>query len=106
MHLNKKLIGILLLLPPAPAGSLRETVAARPGFEHFYNLEYDEAYVAFSEQARQNPSSPDAYNHIAQTVLYKEMYHAGMLTSDFIGGTKFIHEPKLKLTVEEDKEFH
>lgn len=29
-----------------------------------------------------------------------------MLSSDFVGGTKFIHQPKLKLTDEEDKEFH
>jgi tetratricopeptide (TPR) repeat protein len=107
MQLNKKLFGVLLLiLPAARAGSLRETVASQPGFDHFYNLEYDQAYASFSEQAKQNPSSPDAYNHIAQTVLYKEMYRAGMLSSDFVGGTKFIHQPKLTLTDVEEQEFH
>jgi tetratricopeptide (TPR) repeat protein len=100
-------VGIVLLaLPSVLAGSLHETVAAQPGFDHFYNLEYDEAYAAFSELAARDPASPNAYNHLAQTVLYKEMYRAGMLSSDFIGGTKFIHQPKLKLSDAEDKEFH
>jgi tetratricopeptide (TPR) repeat protein len=101
-----KLPGILLLAVPAFAGSLHETVAGQPGFDHFYNLEYDDAYAAFTEQVTQNPTSADVYNHIAQTVLYKEMYRAGMLSSEFVGGTKFVHQPKLKLTADQDKEFH
>jgi hypothetical protein len=101
------LVGIALLaLPTVFAGSLHETVAAQPGFGHFYNLEHDQAYAAFSEQAAENPSSPDTYNHIAQTVLYTEMYRAGMLSSDFVDDTKFIHQPKLKLSEEEEKQFH
>jgi tetratricopeptide (TPR) repeat protein len=103
----QRTLGIMLLtLPAALAGSLHETVAGQPGFEHFYNLEYDQAYAAFSELAARDPSSANAYNHLAQTVLYKEMYRAGMLSSDFVGGTKFVHQPKLKLTDAEDKEFH
>jgi len=95
-----------LLVLPTWAGSLHETVNSQPGFEHFYNLEYDEALAIFSEEAAKNPSSPDVYNHIAQTVLYKEMYRAGMLSSEFIGGTKFVHQPKLPLTEEQQKQFH
>lgn len=101
----KKTVGLLFLTLPGWAGSLHETVAAQPGFEHFYNLEYDEALAAFSQQAKENPLSPDVYNHIAQTVLYKEMYRAGMLSSEFIGGTTFVHQPKLALTEEQQKAF-
>jgi tetratricopeptide (TPR) repeat protein len=106
MNFEQTLGIVLLILPAAFAGSLHETVAGQPGFEHFYNLEYDQAYAAFSELAAHDPSSANAYNHLAQTVLYKEMYRAGMLSSDFVGGTKFVHQPKLKLTDAEDKEFH
>ena len=102
----EKTFGVMLLQAAAFGASLHETVAAQPGFELFYNLEYDEALAAFSTQAAQNPSSPDAYNHIAQTVLWKEMYRAGMLSSDFILGTGFVHQPKLVLTAEEQKQFH
>jgi tetratricopeptide (TPR) repeat protein len=101
-----KIIGTALLAPVVWAGSLHETVTAQPGFEHFYNLEYDEAMAEFSEMARQNPSSADAYNHVAQTVLYKEMYRAGMLSSEFIGGTRFVHQPKLELSEDEQQQFH
>src|SRR5271154_3430224 len=102
----KKTLGIILLAVPAAfAGSLHDAVLAQPGFDDFYNLEYDRALAAFFEQAAQNGSSPDAYNHIAQTVLYKEMYRAGMLSSEFIGGTKFTRQPKLKLTDEEEAQF-
>jgi tetratricopeptide (TPR) repeat protein len=102
----KKTVGLLVLTLPVWAASLHDTVAAQPGFEHFYNLAYDEALAEFSAQAAQDPSSPDVYNHIAQTVLYKEMYRAGMLSSEFIGGTKFAHQPKLALTADEEKQFH
>jgi tetratricopeptide (TPR) repeat protein len=102
----RKIVGIAALTLPAWAGSLHETVVAQPGFEHFYNLEYDEAMAVFLEEARQHPSSADCYNHIAQTVLYKEMYQAGMLSSEFIGGTKFVHAPKLALSEEEQTRFH
>jgi len=103
----KKTLGIVLLaVPAALAGSLHETVAAQPGFEHFYNLDYDEALASFSAQAVETPTSADAYNHIAQTILYKQMYRSGLLSSDFIGGTKFMHTPKMPFSAEDDKAFH
>jgi tetratricopeptide (TPR) repeat protein len=102
----KQTAGIILFQAAAFAGSLHETVVAQPGFEHFYNLEYDDALTAFSAQAERDPSSPDAYNHIAQTVLWKEMYRAGMLSSEFVGGTQFIHQPKLVLNAEQQNQFH
>jgi hypothetical protein len=103
----EKTVGVLVLaLQPAIGASLHQTIAAQPVFEFFYNLQYDEALTEFIAQAAREPASPDAYNHIAQTVLYREMYRAGMLSSDFIGGTKFVHQPKLPLTDEQDKQFH
>ncbi len=97
---------IVLALPLTFAASLHETMAAQPGFAHFYNLEYDEALAIFTEEVARTPSSPDAYNHIAQTILYREMYRAGMLSSDFFAGTKFVHQPKLPFSEADEKQFH
>jgi tetratricopeptide (TPR) repeat protein len=95
-----------VVVPLGFAGSLHETVAAQPGFAHFYNLEYDEALAAFRAEAARTPSDANAYNHIAQTILYREMYRAGMLSSDFFIGTKFVHQPKLPLSAADDQELH
>lgn len=106
MGLGKTFALIAFALPLTFAASLHETMSTQPGFIHFYNLEYDEALAVFVTQAEQNPSSPDVYNHIAQTILYREMYRAGMLSSDFFGGTKFIHQPKLPLKEADEQKFH
>src|SRR5580692_13010555 len=106
----KKTVGMMVLGLPfvasLHAGSLHETVAAQPGFTHFYNLEYDQALAVFTAETARIPTSPDAYNHIAQTILYREMYRAGMLSSDFFVGTKFVHQPKLVLSDADDQQLH
>src|SRR5512147_1406640 len=60
---------------------------AAPGFQHFYNLEYDEALAYFRAEAARNPDSPDVYNHIAQTILYREMFRSGALESELVTGS-------------------
>jgi tetratricopeptide (TPR) repeat protein len=109
----EKTVGAIVLtlaasLPAAAlqAASLHEMMSTQPGFTHFYNLEYDEALAVFVAQAAQTPNDPDIYNHIAQTILYREMYRAGLLSSDFFMGTKFVHQPKLPLSEADDKQFH
>ncbi len=100
---------ILLALPTFTASlnaaSLHETMAAQPGFTHFYNLEYDEALAVFTAETERIPNNPDPYNHIAQTILYREMYRAGLLSSDFFVGTKFVHQPKLPMTEVDETRF-
>src|ERR1700730_16310987 len=61
--------------------------AAELGFKHFYNLEYPEALAAFRAEVDRNPNSPDAYNHVAQTVLYREMFRSGALESELVTGS-------------------
>jgi tetratricopeptide (TPR) repeat protein len=102
-----KFVGMAVLaMPMTFSASLHDTLAGQPGFTNFYNLEYDEALAEFSAQAARNPSSPDAYNHIAQAILYREMYRAGLLSSDFFVGTKFVHQPKLPMSDADEKQFH
>jgi hypothetical protein len=103
----KKTVGLFVLsLSWTFAGSLHETVSSQPGFAQFYNLEYDRALAIFQEEAAHQPSSPGPDNHIAQTVLYRQMYHAGMLSSDFFSGMKLLHQPKLPLSDADETLFH
>ena len=44
------------------------------GYEHFYNLEYDKALTLFREAAAKQPDDPDLHNHIAETLLFREMF--------------------------------
>jgi tetratricopeptide (TPR) repeat protein len=100
---------MLLALPTFAASlhaaSLHETMAAQPGFTHFYNLEYDEALAVFTTETERTPNNPDPYNHIAQTILYREMYRGGLLSSDFFVGTKFVHQPKLPMMEADETRF-
>src|SRR5712691_9610868 len=79
---------------------------ASSGFEHFYNLEYPEALAAFRAEAVRNPDSPDVHNHIAQTVLYREMFRSGALESELVTGSNpFLRREGLNPSPADEKEF-
>jgi hypothetical protein len=66
-----------------------------PAFVHFYNNEYDEALQGFQIQAKQRPSEPESYNHLAQTILYRELYLQGALESQLVtGNNPFLRREK------------
>src|SRR5215813_13052946 len=76
------------------------------GFEHFYNLEYDEAVAVFEKAIAQNPSSPDLHNHLAQTLVFREMFRNGALESELVSGNNsFLRRPKLNPSAETEKRF-
>src|SRR5215468_10168063 len=76
------------------------------GFEHFYNLEYDEAVAVFEKAIAQNPSSPDLHNHLAQTLVFREMFRNGALESELVSGNNsFLRRPKLNPTPETERRF-
>src|SRR5579862_4597756 len=66
------------------------------GFAHFYNLEYDEAIAVFDRAIAQNPSNPDIHNHLAQSLVFREMYRDGALESELVSGNNsFLRRAKL-----------
>src|SRR5947208_4777088 len=66
------------------------------GFEHFYNLEYDEAIASFEKAIAENPGSPDLHNHLAQSLVFREMYRDGALESELVNGSNsFLRRSKL-----------
>jgi tetratricopeptide (TPR) repeat protein len=76
------------------------------GFEHFYNLEYDEAIAAFEKAIAANPSSPDLHNHLAQSLVFREMFRNGALESELVNGNNsFLRRPKLNPAPETEKRF-
>src|SRR5260370_7737316 len=77
------------------------------GYDHFYNLEYDEALVAFIAETEQRPDDPNAWNHLAHATLYRAMYRGGALESELVTGSNpFVRRQKVKTTPEEDQQFY
>ncbi len=86
--------------------ALAAVSALPPGFDHFYNLEYDPALADFEQQAVAHPADPDYQNYIAQAVLYGEMYRVGALESELVSGNNaFLRRPKMQTAPEVDRRF-
>jgi tetratricopeptide (TPR) repeat protein len=80
--------------------------AVERGFDHFYNLEYDQALADFQQAINRDPDSPDLHNHLAQTLLFREMYRDGALESELVSGNNsFLRRPKLNPTPEIERAF-
>jgi tetratricopeptide (TPR) repeat protein len=76
------------------------------GFDHFYNLEYDQALAEFEKAAQQEPNAIGPHNHIAQTLLYREMYRNGALETQLVSGNNpFLRQKKLNPSPQVEKEF-
>jgi len=56
------------------------------GYQHFYNLEYDQALADFDRAIALQPDSPDLYNHAAEAIVFREMYRDGALESELVTG--------------------
>ena len=83
----------------------QDTPSAR-GFDHFYNLEYDQALAEFEKAAQQEPSAIGPHNHIAQTLLYREMYRNGALETELVSGNNpFLRQKNLNPSPQVEKEF-
>jgi tetratricopeptide (TPR) repeat protein len=91
----------------AGAGQLpAENVLDDPAFDHFYNLEYDQALTGFVANAAKAPQSADVQNHIAQTVLYRAMFRGGMLESQMLTSeNSFLKMPKLQMSLADRQQF-
>ena len=97
--------GLLLLLalrlPAQPADSL-----VAQGYDHFYNLEFDQAIADFEKAIALEPNSPDFHNHLAHAIVFKEMYRDGALESELVSGNNsFLRRPKLNPSPETEKRF-
>ena len=91
--MSRMLFALLMIAAPL----LASDAATVRGFDHFYNLEYEEAKAEFEKAIQAQPENPETYNHLAQAILYREMLHAGALESELVtGNNPFLHLPKIK----------
>jgi tetratricopeptide (TPR) repeat protein len=62
----------------------------RAGFEHFYNLEYDEAIHSFEEAVKSHPNDAFALNHLLSGVMFRELYRIGALDTELYAKDGFL----------------
>ena len=95
---------LLLLLLALPLGA--QDALVESGYVHFYNLEYDEALADFEQAAREHPDVPDLHNHVAEALVFREMYRDGALESELVSGNNsFLRRPKLNPPPEVRQQF-
>ncbi|HYM12504.1 MAG TPA: tetratricopeptide repeat protein [Bryobacterales bacterium] len=75
---------LLALALPLAAGSLIDQ-----GWDHFYNLEYDQAIASFNGAIAQAPENAEYRNYLAQAILYRELYRLGALESELLTGNNY-----------------
>ena len=94
-------VAFCLTVPPLAAGSLVDD-----GFQHYYNLEYDEALADFDQAIARQPDNPDLHNYAAAAILFREMYRDGALESELVtGNNSWLRKAKLNPTAETEKRF-
>ena len=77
-----------------------------PGFEAFYNNDYDRALAFFEKQVKAHPDDPDQHNHLAQTILYRELFRNGSLESQLVtGNNAFLRRPKVEISARDRQTF-
>ena len=95
-------LALLLALAASPLGG--QPTLVDEGFTHFYNLDYDQAIAVFEKAITRDPGQPDLHNHLAQTLIYREMFRNGALESELVSGNNsFLRRPKLNPTPETEK---
>ena len=100
-----RVLGPILVAAAIGAPLIGQDVVDR-GFDHFYNLEYDEALSDFRQASAQYQDAPDLHNHVAQTLVFREMFRDGALESELVSGNNsLLRRPKLNPTPEIEREF-
>ena len=85
-----------VFLLAASAALAGQAALVEQGFDHFYNLEYEQAIACFERALAANPGDPDLHNHLAEAIVFLEMYRNGALESELVSGANsFLRRPKL-----------
>jgi tetratricopeptide (TPR) repeat protein len=76
------------------------------GFDHFYNLEFDQAIAIFRAASRKRPNEAAPFNHLAQAILYREMFRTGALETELVsGGNAFLRRARMNPSPSDAREF-
>lgn len=78
----------------------------KDGFDHFYNQEYPQAIADFERAVAKDPGDPELHNHLAQALVFQEMFRNGALESEMVSGNNaFLRRPKMNPAPETEKRF-
>src|SRR5580700_5712320 len=97
---------LLTLLVTAASLYASDNPWIQQGDDDFYNHDYDQAIAAYEKAVAGNPEDPVYHNHLAQGLLYREMYRDGALESELVSGNNsFLRRPKLEPPADVEKRF-
>lgn len=91
-------IVLFVCLPAFSSPIQTKNPLTSPAWQHFYNNEYDQAIRDFEHEVTSSPLHPAAYNHLAQAILYRELFRNGALESQLVtGNNPFLRRPKMTI---------
>jgi hypothetical protein len=67
------------------------------GFARYYHLDYDGALRDFEAVLVKHPDDPFAVNHVLETLLFRELYRAGILETGMFSTNAFLRKRKVNL---------
>ncbi len=97
-------VRLLLLASLLIFAARAEDPLVERGYSHFYSLEYDQAIADFKAAIAAHPNDPELHNHLAEAIVFQEMYRDGALESELVSGNNsFLRRPKLNPTPQTEK---
>lgn len=106
--MRKTLVVLVPFLCVAGAGKWEpRDPLENPGFVHFYNNEFDAAIADFEKEVETHPSDCEAYNHLTQGILYRELFRNGALESQLVtGNNPFLRRGKMNISAPDKTRFN
>jgi tetratricopeptide (TPR) repeat protein len=98
---------LLAFCIPAAASSVAHDPQVDSAFDHFYNMEFEQATHDFEKILARHPRDPFAVNHLLTSVLEHELYETGAMNSgeyandSFIGQTHRAGDPKVNQRIQQ-----
>jgi tetratricopeptide (TPR) repeat protein len=75
----------------------------RSGFSHYHELDYDRAIRDFEQVLEKYPDDPFAVNHLLEALLFRELYHAGVLDSSVYSSDAFLSKRRVAVPAKVQK---
>jgi tetratricopeptide (TPR) repeat protein len=94
-------ICVMAAVSASGAGKLLDEAA-----DDFYNLDFERALTIYEQASSANPNDAEIHNHLAHTLLYRELFRNGALESEMVtGNNSFIRRAKFEVPAEVDRRF-
>ena len=106
-YLSTTLCLALLFSAPVSAAPPDKAALVAEGYDAFYNLEYEPALKAFEAALALDPADPELHNHLAQTLLFRELFRNGALESEIVtGNNSFVGRLNKEPLPDVERSFH